>query len=101
QHKELCAPPLEVSGDRVIALTQLGAVAALDLFSGEILWETLYEQIPLPAAEGFSPSNRDEAWRNAPPVVAYATVIAAPTDSRDLLGVDLAQGTLLWTKPQS
>ena len=32
------APPVRVEGDRVVVLTQLGSLAALDLFSGSILW---------------------------------------------------------------
>jgi outer membrane protein assembly factor BamB len=45
---EFSASPLVVDGDRVLAQTELGTLAALDLFSGRILWQTTYEQIELP-----------------------------------------------------
>ncbi|HIG10563.1 MAG: PQQ-binding-like beta-propeller repeat protein [bacterium] len=94
---EFTAPPLRVEGDRIIALTQLGALAALDLFSGAILWETLYDQIPPPQRSNFSAQRINNKWRNAPPVVAAGVVIAAPFDSRDLIGCDLQSGEPLWT----
>ncbi len=99
--KEFSAPPLVVAGDRVIALTQLGAIAALDLFTGEILWETVYEQIPLPKAQDFSAPRREQCWKNGPPMVTEGTIIAAPVDSRDLIGVDLETGGLLWSLSKS
>jgi len=46
--QEFSGPPLVVAGDRVIALTQLGTIAALDLYTGDVLWETLYNQLALP-----------------------------------------------------
>ena len=42
---EFSAPPLVVEGGRVFAQTQLGTVACMDLFSGDVLWQTRYEQI--------------------------------------------------------
>ena len=98
--EEFCAPPVRVEGHRVIALTQLGALAALDLFTGEVLWETLYEQYPLKGAVHWNPSIRTRVWDNAPAVVADGMVIAGPTDSPDLIGVELDSGTLLWSIPQ-
>lgn len=98
---EFVAPPVVVVGDRVIALTQLGAVACLDLFTGEILWETVYDQLALPKARDFSPPRRKQSWRNAPPVVVGDTVIAAPVDSNDLIGLELASGSLVWSMPRA
>ncbi|MFN0007092.1 MAG: PQQ-binding-like beta-propeller repeat protein, partial [Planctomycetota bacterium] len=96
---EFCAPPLVVQDDRVIALTQLGTIAALDLFTGEILWETLYDQVPLPknVHGGFPATPRDVKWSNAPPVLAEGIVIATPIDSESMVGIDLATGGLLWS----
>jgi outer membrane protein assembly factor BamB len=93
---EFSAPPVRVEGDRVIALTQLGAIAALDLFSGAILWETVYDQIPPPQRSNFSAQRMKNEWRNCAPVVADGVVVAAPFDSRELLGLDLESGELLW-----
>lgn len=94
------APPLCVEGDKVLALTQLGSVAALDLFSGTLLWETLYDQIDIPPAH-MQASLRSTTWRNAPPVVAGDVVLATPLDSYYMLGLDLETGALLWSLNQA
>ncbi len=99
--QEFCAPPLRAEGGRVIALTQLGTVAALDLDTGRILWESLYEQIPLPRTRGWTSPSRIKVWRNAPPVVADGTVIVTPLDSYDMVGFDLEHGTALWSTTHS
>jgi len=98
---EFSAAPLRVEGERVVALTQLGTLAALDLFSGSILWETLYEQNPLPARRRYGAQPRTQSWRNTPPVVADGVVVATPVDSDDLIGVDLESGAMLWSLRQS
>lgn len=95
--QEFCAPPLVVAGDKVIAQTQLGAIACLDLYTGEVRWVTLYEQIPLPRTRDLDAPTRPSVWKNQPPVVAGDTVVATPYDSWDLLGLDLDRGTLLWS----
>jgi outer membrane protein assembly factor BamB/tetratricopeptide (TPR) repeat protein len=95
--KEFAAPPLRVEGDQVLALTQLGAVASLDLYTGEIQWETLYDQIALPTADGIQAGERPRVWKNAPPVVSGKLVVATPVDCLDVLGLDLDTGALLWT----
>ncbi|MCY2958641.1 MAG: PQQ-binding-like beta-propeller repeat protein [Planctomycetota bacterium] len=93
---EFCAPPVRVEGDRVVVLTQLGAIAAVDLFSGEILWETLYNQIALPPTQEFRAPTRMTPWRNCPPVVSDGVVVAVPFDSETAIGLDLATGALAW-----
>ena len=94
--QEFAAPPVRIDGDRVVVLTQLGAVAVLDLFSGRILWETLYEQIPSPARPNFGAQPMHNSWRNSPPVVADGVVVVTPFDSRQLIGLDLETGETLW-----
>ncbi len=93
---EFCAPPLVVVGEKVIALTQLGTLAALDLFSGELLWQTIYNQLPLLPADGMSASPRNALWRNAPPAVEDGMIVATPLDSPDMLGIDLETGAVRW-----
>ncbi|MEL6716393.1 MAG: PQQ-binding-like beta-propeller repeat protein, partial [Planctomycetota bacterium] len=97
---EFSAPPPVVAGDTVLMLTQLGIVAAVDLFTGEILWETLYEQVAIHGPQYYKAGWMDNAWRNAPPVVAENTVVAAPQDGRSLIGLDLETGSLLWSIQQ-
>ncbi len=95
--REFCAPEVVVAGERVIALTQVGAIACLDLYSGEVHWVTLYDQIPLQRNHDFGAPQRLSPWRNQAPVVSGSTVVAAPFDSWDLVGLDLAGGKLLWS----
>ncbi|MBK7874784.1 MAG: PQQ-binding-like beta-propeller repeat protein [Planctomycetes bacterium] len=97
--KEFCAPPLVVVGDKVIAQTQLGAVACLDLYTGEVRWVSLYEQIPLPRTRDLAAPTRSAPWKNQPPVVSGSTIVATPYDSWDLIGLDLDRGSLLWSVP--
>jgi outer membrane protein assembly factor BamB len=97
---EYAAAPVVVAGGRVLALTHLGTLAAVDLYTGDILWESLYDRVPLPATEHYYQApRRDLVWKNAPPVVVGRTVIAAPLDSTDLIGVDLENGSLAWSLP--
>ncbi len=94
---EFCAAPLRVEGDKVVAVTQLGTIACLDLFSGDILWETLHETIPMPRTRQFYAPRLPAVWRNAPPVVESGVVLATPTNCPDLIALDLATGSLLWS----
>lgn len=90
--REYSAPPVRIEGERVLVATQLGTLAALDLFSGRILWQALYDQIPLPGTHGYLTVERRRVWRNAPPVVADGLVLCTPIDSEDLIGVELHSG---------
>jgi outer membrane protein assembly factor BamB len=96
---EFCAPPVRIVNDRVIALTQLGAVACLDLFTGEILWETTYEQIPLIPNHDFNMRSRPRYWKNSAPAITSDMVVCTPYDSADLIGLDLDSGTMRWSLP--
>lgn len=99
--EEFAAAPLVVEGETVLALTQLGAIAALDLFSGDILWETLYDSIPLPANEHqWQPPRRRRDWNNAAPLVAGGVLLAGPTDSTDLVALDIESGAMVWSMGQ-
>ncbi len=97
--REYTAAPVAVDGERVFVSTQLGAVAALDLFSGDILWEALYEQTPIPRAEHFRTEMRRLYFGTAAPAVASGAVLVAPSDGRDLLAFDSATGARLWRRP--
>ncbi len=94
---EFAAPPLLVEGDRVVALTGLGSVAAVDLYTGDLLWETLYEQIALPQVHQFEAHRRKRNWRNAPPVAVDGVVVGTPVDSEDMIALDLETGAMVWS----
>jgi outer membrane protein assembly factor BamB len=95
--REFVAAPLVVSGARVFAQTELGTLAALDLFGGRILWQTTYAQIPLPKTKQYNAPPRPLTWRLAPPVVAGEVLVATPSDSTEVVGLRLADGTKLWS----
>jgi len=98
---EFSAPPLVVDGARVFALTQLGTVACLDLFSGDVLWQTRYDQVVIPRNTSMNASPIDWVWRPAPPVVSGRTLIATPFDSKDMIGLDCVSGALVWSLPNN
>ena len=98
--REYSAPPVTVHGDTVVLVTHLGTVAALDLGTGRIRWQALYDQIPLPGTTGFLTARRPREWRNSPAVVTSGTVLATPLDSEDLLCIDLETGRVRWAYPQ-
>ena len=95
---EFASSPLVVAGRRVIAQTELGTVAALDVFTGELLWESLYEQIALPKTRAYNTLDRAVTWNVAAPKVVGNVVLATPLDARDLLAFDLEDGRVLWTE---
>ena len=96
---EFCAPPLRVEGDSVLALTQLGVLSSMELFTGRVRWSSTYEQIPLPQTHGWQTTERRQVWRNTPPIVADEAVIVAPVDSEDIVAYELATGAALWAYP--
>lgn len=98
--EEFVASPLTVARDRVIAQTELGTVAALDLVTGRILWEALYRQIPLEKNQTYDASERHRVWRENAPLVVDDVVISTPTDSEDILALDLADGRVLWSQSE-
>ncbi len=101
QVREFAAAPLVVAGQRVLAQTGLGTVAALDLASGRILWQTDYPALPFPKARDYPQTwARATVWRNAAPLVLGDVLLAAPLDSAELLAFDLATGELLWSAGQ-
>lgn len=94
--EEFCASPVVVSGARVVAQTELGTVAALDLFTGRILWATTYRQIEIPRTRVYQPAPRPVTWRLAPPIVSAGLVLTTPNDSKELLALELESGKLVW-----
>jgi len=99
--REFSAPPVRVEGDRVLALTQLGVVACLDLFNGQILWETIYDQVAIPSrSRSFRARQREVTWSNSPPVIGDDVVVCTPLDSPDMIGLDLDSGAMLWSLGQ-
>ena len=95
---EFNSAPLRVADGKLIVLSQLGVVAALDIDSGEPIWETGYEQYDLPRNNGNYTPQRDRAWQATAPIIADQTIFATPVDSPDLVAFDLKTGELLWSQ---
>lgn len=93
---EFSASSLVVEGDRVLAQTELGTLAALDLFSGRLQWQTTYKQIALPRTKSYQPPKRDLTWELAPPVIVGDVLVATPSDSPEIVALRLADGARLW-----
>lgn len=94
--KEYAAPPASVRGERVVVATQLGTVACLDLFTGETLWQSTYDQIPIIAGDFYNPGTQQSVWRNSSPVLTEELALVAPHDGYDLLAYDLKTGAARW-----
>lgn len=96
EEKEFCAPPVVVHGDRVFVQTQLGTVASLDLFTGDVLWQSLYPQLDISEANYYTAGQMNTVWHNTPPALAGRCLVATPVDSNFLLGFDTETGAVLW-----
>jgi|GEM_PF-863702 len=97
---EFSAPPPVVFGDTVIVATQLGLVAALDLFTGETRWDALYEQVPIQPPQYYAAGWIANLWRNSPPIISGDTVLVAPFDGEALIALDAETGATLWSMDQ-
>lgn len=93
---------LAYAGGRVYAVTNLGAVAAVDAYAGTIAWLALYPK-PHQFANAFiamqmrgeggagGPQQR-KPWAQNPAILRDGKVFALPTDARHLLVYDAATG---------
>lgn len=86
--------PLLVRDQKVFAVTNLGAIAALDPIDGSMLWLTTYSQLPLPKPEVRAQIRR-QVWLNQPPALTRGTLLATPLDSDSLVAIDAANGRIL------
>lgn len=99
--REFCSSQLVVEGERVIAQTDLGSLAALDLNTGKILWESLYRQIEQRVNYGFNPRGPRITWLTSEPVIIDGKIISTPADSEELYCFNLKDGRVIWSYSQS
>ncbi len=70
-------------------MTNLGAVAALEADTGDILWLTTYPTIEVESGDGQRSPIRDILWGVNPPLFLGETLIVTPRDSEHLLGIEI------------
>ncbi len=84
--------------------TNLGVVAALRPRTGEILWVTTYDTIPVVPTVGPIADRRQLTWATNPPYLMGHVLLVTPRDSNFLYAVDtgtgpggeVAGGRILW-----
>lgn len=93
--EEFVGTPVTVANEQVIVQTELGTIASVDLINGQIHWESQYETINLNSSANYAPARRRYQWRERAPVVVDDVIVSTPSDSWDLLILDLETGRVL------
>jgi outer membrane protein assembly factor BamB len=92
---------LAYSSGRVFVLTNLGACAALDAYSGTISWLNIYQRDTTnfnpemgwrPQGRGAPQTPSVQAWEYSPVIVRDGKVFVLPTDGRHILVYDAGTG---------
>ncbi len=109
---ELGQPPL-LSGRTACIVTNLGAVAAVHIETGNLRWLRLYpryfsEELKAPARRRFvhrravSTPDRGKVrmWEPCAPVLAGELLLCAPQDCDFLLAINPQSGRLVWRAPR-
>jgi len=85
--------------------SQFGVIAAADLHTGTVLWETTYDTIAVDAAAGQGAMPRETVWGMNPMLLLGHVLIVTPRDSELLYAIDTGSGPegqksagrVLWT----
>ena len=91
---------LAYADGRVYCLTNLGAAAALDAYSGTIAWLSIYPvEMPPANVRGMAPvfapqqaAARLKPWQQSPAVLAEGKLFVLPAEGKNLLVYDAATG---------
>ncbi len=87
---------LSAADGRVYCATNLGAVAAVDARSGDLLWGATYNRMEFDKVREFH--DRQTLGPN-PCVIHDGIVFVAPTDSNSIFAFDANSGIRLWDRP--
>jgi outer membrane protein assembly factor BamB len=91
-------PQLAFSGGRLFVQSNVGAVAAIDAYSGAVSWLRLYPRLPTigvnmirraPRQTSFEPAR---PWTLSAPIVTEGKVFALPSDASNLIILDAGNG---------
>lgn len=89
--------PVAVAGGTVFAVTNLGAVAALDAMTGSVKWIRIYDRMAtLDRFNNFGVRPAQDFWGPNPPAVHENVVIVTPQDSELLYAYDAETGRRIW-----
>jgi putative pyrroloquinoline-quinone binding quinoprotein len=75
----------------VYCVTNLGAVAAVEVDTGNIRWVTTYPAIDVEPGDGQRSPIREIVWGVNPPLFVGEALIVTPRDSEHLLAIDLGK----------
>lgn len=90
---------LVVSDDAVFACTNLGAVAAVRPWNGELIWVTPYPAMEIaPPRQQVGTRVRPRVWAYSPLALFDQHVVAVPLDSRAALSIHRQSGELIATE---
>lgn len=90
--REPFAGSLIEEGGVLYYLTQLGAVAAVELETGKLLWLSTYDTIPVPTTHTQIPVERETFWGANPLLLIGPVLVATPRDSAFLYAFDTGKG---------
>lgn len=94
------APSTPVAyGTTAYVVTHLGAIAAADILTGDLMWLYSYPSAWPERREQELLNNHQ--WANCTPLVWSGVLVAAPRDAQFLYGLDSATGHLLWRVPRN
>lgn len=92
--KEAVPLPLAVVDGVLYGSTCMGVAFAVDASSGTILWESTYEQEPMPGTDSPVTYERHPGWLPEEPAVHGDEVFMAPTDSPVVIACNKRDGTV-------
>ena len=89
-----------IAAGRLFLCTNIGGVVSVELATRSINWISRYDYIPRPVTKYIDTYYRDVTWYNSPTIYTEhegkAYILAAPTDSRELIALDAGTGEILW-----
>ena len=95
--------PVAVANGTVYAVTNLGAVAAVDALSGNIKWIRIYDRLQSTVNRMAQGNVRlpNDFWAPNPPIVYDNLLIATPQDSDMLYAYDIETGRRIYEAPRT
>jgi outer membrane protein assembly factor BamB len=87
--RRMTAAHLALAEGILVCPTNAGAVLAVDLLTGSLLWAHLYQDARLKPAT-------TSVWQSGPPCIVDGKVIVAPPDAAVIDCLDLRDGSRLW-----